>query len=488
MKLEKAGRGPAFAWLCGVVALLFAGLVTYSQIQAFSWDEGFHLLAAALIRSGKRPYLDFCFPQTPLNAYFYAGWMRLFGESWRMTHVVASVLTAGAILLAGDYVLTRFPVREWRLAGAITVALLIGLNDTVVFFGTIAQAYALCLFLTAAAFRLAILAVAHARAWPAGITGLVASAAAASSLLTAPAVVVLLVWTFFANRSGSRLAKLAAFIAAAFIPFIPVLRLFAHSPHVVLFNIAGYQLSGRRAHWEGANGHDLDVLTSWVDSGPALVLVFLSIAGLLFVSRKANWPRALRSEYYLCAWLAGGMALEVGAAHPTFSWYFVFTVPFLAILAVAGLEEIASRLYRPGKAFWPAMAVAIVLAVGFGRALHDDSEEMNWPTMQTIAQKVLEVTPAGGAIWAGEQFFFLAHLLPPDGMEFQQAQRMDLPKTEAATLHILPAQELQRRVKSVVYDTIENCNDEQIKQLGLPALYARSQEIGDCTVFWDKKK
>lgn len=488
MNVEKAGRGSAWAWLCGVVILLFAGLLVYSQIQAYSWDEGFHLLAAALIRSGKRPYLDFCFPQTPLNAYFYSAWMRLFGESWRLTHVVASTLTAGAILLAGDYVLRRFPVREWRLAGAIAAALLIGLNDTVVLFGTIAQAYALCLLLTVAAFRISILAVAHARAWLAGIAGLLVSAAAASSLLTAPAVPVTLLWVLAANRAGSRWTKLATFAAGAIIPFLPVLWLLVQSPRVVLFNVAGYQLFGRRAKWEGATGHDLDVLTSWVDSGAALLLGMLAIAGLLFVARKINWPQALRSEFYLCAWLAGAMALEIGGAHPTFSWYFVLTVPFLAILAVAGLEEIAARLYRPDRPLWPVTVLAILLALGLGRALHDDSDEMNWPAMQNIVRKVLDVTPPGGSIWAGEQFFFLARRPPPDGMEFQAAQKMDLPMREAAPLHILPAKELERRVKSGWYDTVENCDDKRIQELGLADLYAQSQDIDVCTVFWDKKK
>ena len=66
------------------MVIVAAGLILYSQTYAFAWDEGFHLLAAQLIDAGKRPWLDFCFPQTPLNAYWNAGWMRVFGESWRV--------------------------------------------------------------------------------------------------------------------------------------------------------------------------------------------------------------------------------------------------------------------------------------------------------------------------------------------------------------------------------------------------------------------
>ncbi|HEX6895632.1 MAG TPA: hypothetical protein VF146_10175 [Bryobacteraceae bacterium] len=487
MSADSAGRGPGLIWLCGLVALLFSGLLFYSQTQAFSWDEGFHLLASALILRGKRPYLDFCFPQTPLNAYFYAGWMRVFGESWQAAQVAASILTAAAILLTASYVLKRYPVREWRLAGAILAALFVGLNDTVVFFGTIAQAYALCLLLLVASFRVAVVAVERVSPLVSATSGLLAGAAAASSLLTAPAVPVLLGWTLFANRAGNRWTKMVAFLAAAALPLTPVLWLFLQSPRVVLFNVAGYQLFGRRAKWEGATSHDLNVLTSWVDSGPALLLGALALAGFAFLARKTNWPRAIRLEFYLCAWLAGGIALEIGAAHPTFSWYFVFTVPFLAILAIAGFAEVTARLYRPDRQALPVMIVSVLLAVGLWRALQQDIQEMNWPKMEGIARQILKVTPPNGSIWAGEQFFFLTHRDPPDGMEFQAAQKMEMPMSEAAPLHILPAQELARRVAAGAYDTIQNCDQDRIKELGLPQKYRNNEDLEECTIFWKKK-
>ena len=65
-------RGPSRYWLYGTCALLAAALMLYAQTWAFTDDEGFHLLAAQLIKGGMRPYLDFCFPQTPLNAYWNA--------------------------------------------------------------------------------------------------------------------------------------------------------------------------------------------------------------------------------------------------------------------------------------------------------------------------------------------------------------------------------------------------------------------------------
>src|ERR1039458_6901188 len=174
-------------WLrvSALAALLFAGLLLYSQTLAFAWDEGFHLLAAQLIKAGKRPYLDFCFPQTPLNAYLNAGWMKLFGESWRPVHALAAFWVVAGAMLAAGFVLKRFPVSRWRLAGACAVLVAVAMNSQVVLFGPIGQAYGLCLFLSVAAFRLTVCSVERRGPQWAAAAGLLAGAAAASSLLTA---------------------------------------------------------------------------------------------------------------------------------------------------------------------------------------------------------------------------------------------------------------------------------------------------------------
>ena len=99
------------------------------QTIAFHWDEGFHLqLAARLINAGKTPYIDFIFPQAPLNAYWNALWMRVFGENWRVPHVAASLLAIAAFALTARFILQRFPDARWRYPGAIATLLLFGLN------------------------------------------------------------------------------------------------------------------------------------------------------------------------------------------------------------------------------------------------------------------------------------------------------------------------------------------------------------------------
>ena len=124
-------------WLGAWIAFLAAGLMVYSQTVAFTWDEGFHLLTAQLIRAGKRPYLDFCFPQTPFNAYWTAGWMSLFGETWRVAHAISALLSSAAVALTAQYVFSRIPASRSRLAAGCAAAALAGINWLVVDFGSV---------------------------------------------------------------------------------------------------------------------------------------------------------------------------------------------------------------------------------------------------------------------------------------------------------------------------------------------------------------
>src|ERR1700687_5767190 len=117
-----------YGWLIGVVALYAVAFLVYAEKWAFTWDESYHLLAAQLIGAGYRPYIDFCFPQSPLNAYWNAGWMHLLGDNWRVPHTFAALCTIGAVVLTARFIFLRFPAPGWRAAAALTAALLTGLN------------------------------------------------------------------------------------------------------------------------------------------------------------------------------------------------------------------------------------------------------------------------------------------------------------------------------------------------------------------------
>ena len=264
--------------LCAT-ALLAAALLCYAETVAFAWDEGFHLLAAQLMDHGRRPYLDFFFPQTPLNTYWNAAWMWAFGETWRTTHAVAALCTCAAAWLLAQFL---YP-RAGAAAAGCSLAVF-GLNDLVVQFGGIGQAYGFCLFMLVCAFRCAVKAREDSGPLFAAATGFFASAAAAASLLTAPAIPVFLIWLAFYTRN---IRKMAAFLAATVVPFVPVLVLAVQSPRSVMFQIFQYNFSYRTAAWtpESLAENNAAVVQAVIRSPDAIALAILSIVGF------ARWRR-----------------------------------------------------------------------------------------------------------------------------------------------------------------------------------------------------
>src|SRR4051794_5668526 len=395
-----------------------SGLLVYSQTWGFVWDEGFHLLAAQLITDGKNPYIDFCFPQTPLNAYLNALCLHLFGQTWRSTHVFPALFVSGSAYLSAEFVMRRLPVPSWRLPAAVVVALAIGLNDLAVQFGTVAQAYGSGMFFSVVAFRFAVRTVSSPKQlWPFA-AGVAAGTAAGCTLLAAPVAPVLLVWDYVYNRAGNRLKKVGVFAAGCLVPFAPVFWLLVKAPRQTLFNVIQYQTLFRRVNWPGATTHDVDVFTAWLNSTPALICGLIAIAGVLFLKKQSDWERSRRSEFYLCWWLAVGLTVYIATAHPTFQRYFVLAVPFYSMLAAVGLYWIGSRLVESSRPFWPSCIAVTLLVLSLGKALFDDRDAVTWRHYEEVTRKVKQVTPPGAALYADEHVYFILHRTPPPGMEF----------------------------------------------------------------------
>ena len=473
---EPEKRRPPFLFY-GSIAAFTAVLAVYSQTWAYTGDEGFHLLAAQLIRRGMRPYLDFCFPQAPLNAYWSAAWMSILGESWRVPHLISALLTGGAVLLIADFVFKRLSVPgPWRTACSLAAGLLFGLNAQVFGFAPLGQAYGLCLLLLAAAFRATVAATERSAAIWAAVAGFCAGAAGAASLLAAPAAPVLFLWIVFRSGPG-RLKNATAFAAAAVIPWIPVIWLFFQGPRQTWFNLVEYHAKYRKLYWSETTQHDLEVMASWIDSGQSLLLGSLAVAGL--------W--AFRSRLYLSTCLAIAICVALGFAHPTFPRYYLLAAPFFAIPAAAGLYAVSARL----GARTPAVSLIVVLILTTGclaKFLYERRENYTWPDYEEVARKIDRATPPHGVVFANEITYFIMRRRPVSGLEFYYDRLVPLPPAQLALLHIMPQKEVERRLSSGFFDTVYICEDDDTyDRLGLPKLYRHREELEDCSLFSDRR-
>jgi hypothetical protein len=465
-------------------ALSAAGMLLYSQTLAFHWDEGFHILAADLINAGKRPYLDFFFQQTPLNAYWNAAWMGIFGANWRVVHAVAALATIGSVVLISQYVFALFPDRRRQTAAAFVALALFGLHSLVWDFGTISQAYPLCLLLVVAAFRTAIAAVRRTQFEMSALAGLFAGAGAASSLLIAPASAVLLIWMWLNNRKGNRWIKSVAFVAGIVTSCIPVLILFVRGPHQMIFDILKYHAIYRRENWEGATGHDIGIVTDWVNSSPSLLLVLLAVAGLFFI-KEGGFDPERNSEFRLCLWLSLAIGAQNLIAHPTFPQYFIFLIPFLTVWGSLGFYAVAARLENLDRPQRPVLVLLCITVLCLGNSVYNERDSYTWHQLERVANKAKEVTPKFSPLLAPEQIYFLARWPVPFGMENTHASALQFSSAQNATLHILPQAELDQRIKSGAFPTGVVCADDaKVSELEEWKVYSRRADFDECTVFW----
>jgi hypothetical protein len=467
-----------------------AGIMVYAQTMAFTGDEGFHLLAAQLIDNGRRPYIDFCFPQTPFNAYWNAAWMRVFGQTWRVPHAVSTFLVMGALLLAAQFVYTRLPeAQNWRVGASLAVMLFIGLDPMVVEYGPLAQAYAICLFLAVAAFRLTIVSIDSPSIWAALGVGFCAGAAAASSLLSATAAPVFLLWLLIYNQVGSRWLKAAAYSLGGAIPFLPVFWLLAQSPRPVIFNLFEYHLFFRTLYWNHPTQHDLEVIASWIDSGQAVLLILMAVAGVLFIRFRSHWEVGLRREFYLCVWLNAAIGFEMCTAHPTFSRYFVLMVPFAAIPAAVGVYFVGITLYKPGRPLWPVAVLIFLSALGLGKDLYDRGNEVRtWDDYEQMAKKVEQVAPRNAPIFGDEEIYFLTRRIPPPALEFSYSHKLKLAPALMAQFHIVTQEQINQMAAAGAFAAAATCDDEEASEMDLTSLYQHKTTIDDCGVYWGKVK
>jgi hypothetical protein len=483
---RRARALPEWRILVAVIGAIAAALVVYSQTAAFAWDEGFHMLTAQLMAHGRRVYLDFMFPQTPLNAFWSAILLRAFGyANWRAIHAAAALETATAVLLAADFVFTRFPVARWRLPAAIATAGLFGLNVAVFEFGPIGQAYALCLLCIVAAFRLAI-AAANGPNWiPVALCGFFACAAPAASLLTTPYALIFLGWILMREAGRGRVLTTIAFCAGGLVPFLPLAWLFVQAPGVVKFNVLDFNLLYRRVLWPGNDQlrHDFGVAFLWVDSAHALLLLTLFIAGMYAAWREIPPDSTWRRDLRLCVVCAIIESAYLLVARPTFGRYYLLAVPFLAIPASFGLYWLASRLSNTGARWAPAAVVLALLALGLGKMIFEDDSH-SWADLEDLAAKVNQVSPPGTPICADEQMYFLTDRTPPRGMEHANAHKLALNASEAARLHIIPSKELDRQIRSGAFGTYESCDDDEIDRLGVGKLFRHEEDVSECSVYW----
>jgi len=233
---------------------------------------------------------------------------------------------AFGVLLAAHAVYVRFPIAGWRLAGALTVVAVAGLNHSLWITRRSGRLRAVPLP-SGGGISLDAVGGGTPRLAARGGGRFLRVAAAGATLLGSAAVPILLVWLLVYNRAGARWTKLAGFLGGAALPLLPFVPMVLRAARVVRFDLIEYHLLYRQVAWDGATKHDADVLTAWPTirrrsarnpggHGPVL----------------RSFPQQLGpgdARTVLPVRLAGaGTEPAHSTAHPTFARYYLLTLPF----------------------------------------------------------------------------------------------------------------------------------------------------------------
>jgi len=458
----------------GCAGLVQLAILAFSQVGFFWGDEGFHLLAARLVLSGKAPYLDFFYQHPPLFPYLYAVWMRVFGESWRSAHALSAILFGAAIALTARYAASLFPRPAERRTAAALAAGFTALSLDALRISTFALPFALALLLTLAALSLAAKASNRPGSRAAFWAGACAGGAAMASLFTAPVGPILFFWLAKNRGSGKRAGKLLAFAGGMFASSLPLLWPAARAPRRVFLDIVGFHLWFRTGVMAGGApdpiAAKMRMVGGLLTSPQGILLALFAGFGLLAVF-SGRTPRPAESR--LTVWIAAGLTLFILAPNPSYQHYFVLVIPLLAVLAVAGLSSLGLLAGAPGL---PARAGWIVLGffiLGAGATAHRLGRGLVpfWPDAEKIAAEVVRLTPEGSRIYAPEVICFLSRRMPPPGLENSFGLQVSDPAA-AALMGVASERDVDAwisdgRVATVVLPA----ESERIERLGLSRLY-----------------
>ncbi len=481
------------------LAAVFTLAIVLSQWPLAAGDT-YHVLAAQMVAAGRKPYLDFFLQQVPLYPLICGAWLRVFGSSWQAANLFSGLLICGSAAILARIASRIYAEAEWGTKGTIAAVLLFGLNLQVAQSGDDAQPYALCMFFSLSAWLAAL--DARPTATRTFLTGLAAGAAVNTSLLAAPFFLLLMGWRTFQTAGPDRASRLFWLVCGAAVASIPLGYLAILAPAQTWFSIVEFQVVYRTAGPAVPNftSHNLREILDWVRSVQGAVLILLSLAGTLFLfDRKA--PVSTRRSVASVAFTAVTWALCLALMPFTWHMYFDLVVPYVCLLAAAGLCQLCARarlsqwsskiFARTILVYSLGLGIPLVAGVLSGRA-------GRWAPPEEAARIVNAETGPNQPVFSDDESIYVAaRRLPPRGLEnsaildpeTQLGAVVRLPNGEYQRAGLVPPERNEDRLRAGDFAAVVliKAHDARVQAVRSDGRYSQSAETKNYVIFWKPK-
>ena len=435
--------------LLGVFLIIFSIYVADSRLIAR--DEGFYLLAAKEVMSGKLPYLDFFYPQTPLFPYIFGIWFKLTNFTWESARLFTAIISSAIGLISFQYIRRRY-----NLLSAVAVALMISFSGMNIAWLLTAKSYGLSALILVSLYL--ILKEKKLRKFNLIICGiLVGLLFNIRSYLVIigfiPAVII-----FFRLKDPKKFIYLAL---GAFLTLIPHAFLLIADLEAYSFNNIGYHLIRSDRSSEQLAQGKLKILNYLLGFSPVakfkgyqIAILVWSWIGLLVLNLlRSSWPSL---SWFFCAVL---FTISL-VPSPTWLQYFSVAVPFLVICLVEISTELSKKLAPIVLGLVAIYFIYTGLAdvknyTGTGKGVHGiyetNLEASRLENISEISNKINELSEPGEpviSVWPGYLLESHASVFP--GMENQFWVRVGhkLSDEDAAKYKIMTLRSLQEAVRS----------------------------------------
>jgi hypothetical protein len=314
--------------------------------------------------------------------------------------------------------------------------------------------------------------------------------------LAAPFFLILTGWSVAQAARPDRSRRLLWLVCGAAVASLPLAYLAMLAPAQAWFSIVEFQLFYRTAGPalpKNIASHNLHEILDWVRSIQGAVLVLSSLAGALFLFDRKASGSARRSIGYAAS-IAVLWALYLAFVPLTWHMYFVLVVPYVSLLAAAGLCQLCARAklsqwsskILAGTMLFYSLGLAIPFAAGL-----ISGRPGRWAPPEEAARIVNAETGPNDAVYSDDESIYVAaRRLPPRGLENSFGAVVRLPAGEYERAGLVPPERNEDRLRAGNFAAVvlTKANDDiRIRAVRSSGIYSQFAETKNYAIFWKPK-